>query len=107
MVERTYIEVLESVNRYLLRVNEKFPIEKAFLFGSYADGTANKDSDIDVAIISSFFSGNSFYDSVEAGALTWGIDTRIEAVTFRPENFNNQNLLASAIMAKGIELKIN
>jgi uncharacterized protein len=107
MVNKPNIEILESVNRYLRRVNESFPIAKAFLFGSYAKGTANKDSDIDVAIISNSFSGNSYYDNVETGALTWGIDTRIEVVTFKPENFNDQNLLASEIMTNGIELKIN
>jgi Predicted nucleotidyltransferases len=51
MVNKPNIEILESVNRYLQRVNETFPIAEAFIFGSYANGTANKDSDIDIAIV--------------------------------------------------------
>jgi predicted nucleotidyltransferase len=107
MVNNKNKQIMDSINRYLRRVNNSFPIEKAYMFGSYANGTAHKESDIDIAIISSSFSGNSFHDSVKAGALTWGIDTRIEVVTFRPEDFNNQNLLASEIISNGIELKLS
>ena len=64
------IEITETVNRYLMRVKEKFHIEKAFIFGFYANGTASKDSDIDIALISSAFSGNRFWDNVQAGELT-------------------------------------
>lgn len=107
MADSSDIKIIETVNRYLLRAKEKFNIERAFIFGSYATGTANKDSDIDIALISSAFSGNRFYDNVEAGELTWGIDTRIEPITFRPEDFNMQNVLASEIIKTGIELKVS
>ncbi|MEI7811475.1 MAG: nucleotidyltransferase domain-containing protein [Ignavibacteria bacterium] len=106
MADIPNIEIIETVTRYLLRVNEKFNIEKAYIFGSYAKGTANTESDIDIALISSAFSGNSFYDNVEAGILTWGIDARIEPVAFRPEDFNMQSILASEIIKTGVELKI-
>lgn len=107
MADIANIEVAETVYRYLLRVKEKFDIERAYIFGSYANGTASKDSDIDIALISSSFSGNRFIDNVHAGELTWGIDTRIEPVTFRPEDFTSQNMLASEILRSGIELKMS
>ena len=37
-------------------------VKKAILFGSYARGIADEDSDIDVAIISDSLSGNRFDD---------------------------------------------
>jgi len=37
-------------------------VKKAILFGSYAKGSADEDSDIDVAIISDSLSGNRFDD---------------------------------------------
>ena len=56
------------------------------MFGSYAKGTENEDSDIDIAIISSDFS-----DIIEDGAkligLTWKIDTRIEPHPITTEDF--------------------
>ncbi len=51
MVEK-YTQVLEKVRDYLRRVNEKYPIEKAILFGSYATGRSHEASDIDLAIFS-------------------------------------------------------
>ena len=98
-------EVEKSISKYLKVVHEKFPLEKAYLFGSFANGTADVDSDIDVALVSSSFSGNNFTDNVEAGVLTWGINTKIEAVAFRPEEFNEDNLLAAEILLSGKEFK--
>ncbi len=99
-------EIEKSVYKYLKRIKKQIKIEKAYLFGSYANGNPNEDSDIDIAIISSSFSGNRFKDNVDIGELVWGIDSRIEPIAFRPEDFNNDNLLAAEIMANGVELVI-
>jgi uncharacterized protein len=97
-------QIDQSIIRYLKAVNEKFALEKAYLFGSYARGTANEDSDIDIALVSPSFSGDSFADNVEVRVLTWGINTKIEAVAFRPEEFNEDNLLVSEILTNGKQL---
>ncbi len=95
-----------SITEFIKAVNNKYLLERAYIFGSYASGTANEDSDIDIALVSGAFSGNSFTDNVEVGILTWGINTKIEAVAFRPEDFNEDNLLASEILVNGKELEI-
>ena len=107
MVNIQNLEIINSVNRYLQLVKEKLHVEKAYLFGSYSRGVNAIESDIDIALISSFFSGNRFIDNVEAGVLTWGIDTRIEPITFRPEEFTSENIMAAEIISTGIELIIN
>ena len=43
--------VIEKLNEYVNLVREHFPVQKVFLFGSYAKGTAREYSDIDVAVI--------------------------------------------------------
>jgi hypothetical protein len=48
----TVHEIKESVNDIIA----KYPIKKISLFGSYADGTANENSDIDLLI--EFLSSN-------------------------------------------------
>lgn len=106
MADITDIEIFESINNYLLKVSEYFKIEKAYLFGSFAAGKADKESDIDLAIISSSFSGNSFTDNVELGKLTWGIDTRIEPIGFTPKDFEEM-IFAREIKKNGIEIPIN
>jgi predicted nucleotidyltransferase len=54
------------------------PIEAVYLFGSYAKGTANKDSDIDVALVVNHFKGDYFDVIPPIWLLREGIDFRIE-----------------------------
>ena len=44
-------DLLEKLNKFLEKVKEEYPIELAYLFGSFATGTYNKESDIDIAIM--------------------------------------------------------
>ncbi len=45
-------QVIKKVKDYLRRVNEKYPVDKAVLFGSYAAGRTHGASDIDLAVFS-------------------------------------------------------
>jgi predicted nucleotidyltransferase len=47
--------IAKLVQAYLLEVRKDIPIEKVILFGSFAKGKADKESDIDLFIVSSFF----------------------------------------------------
>lgn len=80
--------IMESIKRYIERISEHYQVEAIILFGSYAKGTENEDSDIDIAIISS-----DFKDIIEDGAnligLTWKIDTRIEPHPITTEDYEN------------------
>jgi hypothetical protein len=45
--------MMTSVNEIRAAVRDaafKYPVKKVFLFGSYADGTATEDSDIDLVV---------------------------------------------------------
>lgn len=42
---------LEKLDEFLDKINEQYPIEFAYLFGSFATVTYNKESDIDIAIM--------------------------------------------------------
>ena len=75
MVEKSINStIMESIQKYIEKISEHYKIEAIILFGSYAKGTENEDSDIDIAIISSDFS-----DIIEDGAkligLTWKMGT--------------------------------
>ena len=87
MVERTINkDVLDSINKFIEEIKKKYNVTTIILFGSYAKGTENEYSDIDIAIISSDFS-----DIIEDGAkligLTWKIDTRIEPHLITTEDY--------------------
>ena len=43
--------IREKVLRFYQAAKQLFPIKKMLLYGSYANGTATEDSDIDVAVV--------------------------------------------------------
>ena len=89
MVERVISrEIMESIEKYIERISQYYKIEAIILFGSYAKGTENKDSDIDIAVISSDFK-NIIQDGADLIGYTWKIDTRIEPHPIRTEDYEN------------------
>ena len=89
---------------FLYKISEYYKIEAIILFGSYAKGTENEDSDIDIAIISSYFS-----DIIEDGArligLTWKIDTRIEPHPITTEDYEKvTNPFVKEVVDTGIKV---
>jgi predicted nucleotidyltransferase len=76
------------------------------LYGSYARGAAKDWSDIDLAIISPDFIGDMFEERLELMRLAVSMDERIEPHPFRPEEFNDNQPLASEIRRTGIAIDI-
>jgi len=74
-------DIIKKVNVYQELVRQSdfpMPIEAVYLFGSYAKGTANKDSDIDVAFVVNHFEGDYFKVIPPIWFLRESIDFRIE-----------------------------
>ena len=100
-------EIMGLIRRYLdLLRHEGIAIEKAYLYGSHAKGGAHPHSDIDIALISSSFSDNRFKEGCRMAYLAVKVDSRIEPITFRPEDFREEHPLAYEIMKWGIEIPI-
>ena len=89
---------LEDVVRAILAVCEPAAV---ILFGSYARGNFNEDSDIDLAIVLNNLS-NSFTMQIQLMKLTRKFDTRIEPHPFDAADFNSSNPFAKEILSKGI-----
>lgn len=77
---------MESINKYIDKISNYYKIEAIILFGSYAKGTQNEDSDIDIAIISSDFK-DVFDNMADLIGYTWKIDTRIEPHPISKEDY--------------------
>jgi uncharacterized protein len=104
MVEN-FDTLAKKITDYILVMKDKnINIEKAYLFGSYAKGLANDNSDIDIALISKDFVGNRFDDRMTIAPLRWNIDLRIEPIPFRPEDFTGYDPLVNEIIKNGIEI---
>jgi uncharacterized protein len=76
---------------FVERLKGSIQISAAYLFGSYAKGNANPDSDIDVLILSPDFSDDRFENLVLLMKARRGIDLRIEPHPLREEDFNENH----------------
>ena len=92
------------ITSFLDEIQKKYRIDNAYLYGSFAKGTSNKWSDIDIAIISSDFSDDLFEDRLSLMRLASTIDDRIEPRPFKKEFFNRNDPLADEIQKNGIRL---
>ncbi len=97
-------EIIEAIKKYVEKISNYYKIEAIILFGSYAKGTENENSDIDIAIISS-----DFKDIIEDGAsligYTWKIDTRIEPHPITTDDYENiANPFVKEVIETGIKV---
>ena len=95
---------LKVVKKFITFLKEnKFNIQKAYIFGSYAKGSFHEDSDIDLAIIMSNLP-DTFDMQVELMKLRRKFDTRIEPHPFDETDFNTSNPFANEILRTGIQI---
>jgi predicted nucleotidyltransferase len=84
-------KVIQQVQEYkkILQA-DKLPMQDVYVFGSYAKGTARKDSDIDVAVISSKFKSRWEAMGYLYGKLPYGLGWSIEPMGFNPKDFQDK-----------------
>ncbi len=86
----------------LLRNND-IEFDHAYLFGSYAKGNFDADSDVDLAIAMSNLQ-NSFLMQMELMKWSARFDSRIEPYPFSSEDFDDPNPFIKEILVTGIQL---
>ncbi len=95
-------EVINKVKEYRLLLKNHFPLEKVYLFGSYAKDTNRVDSDIDVAIVVGHIDGDYFSIHPLLWKLRRQVDDRIEPILIEMDNDSSDFL--SEIQKYGIEI---
>ncbi len=73
-------DVVEKVKKYADVVRKDMPVKMIILYGSYARGSENVSSDIDVAVVVDNIENDYLEQSARLFHLVRGIDTRIEPV---------------------------
>ena len=99
-------DALDIAIKYANAVKSKYDFVRMILFGSYAKGTYNEDSDIDIAVILKDYN-NLIYTQLELMRLRRKIDSRIEPHPFREKDFNVSNPIVNKIMKSGQDIEIN
>lgn len=81
-------------------------VSEASVFGSWAKGTADADSDIDVCVVSPGFGKDSIEEMVQLRKIALKVDSRIEPVPFSPKDLNDPyGTLASEIRKYSLPLE--
>ncbi len=98
-------KILENIKKYISELEKNhYPIEIAILYGSYANGTYNEWSDIDVALVSEAFEGNRFLDKDKIRKFKMKIEPGISPLPYRPEDFDESDLFVKEIIRTGIRI---
>ena len=105
MAKRTIdVDILDSINRYANELKQHYNITAIILFGSYAKGTNNENSDIDIAIVSEDF--EDIYDVMAIlMGMTWDIDARIEPHPIKKKDYDEiSDYFVKEIIETGIKV---
>ena len=95
----------ESIIKYIEEVSKYYEIEAIIVFGSYAKGTNNEDSDIDIALIFKNLKNDVIDEELNLMRLRRKIDTRIEPHIIKFEDYKEvSNPFVREIIETGIKV---
>jgi len=97
---------LKIINNYIKKIPKKYGLLSAYLFGSYAKGNFNEESDIDIALIIKNLE-DDFQTQVELMKIRRDIDIRIEPHPIKEKDFNINNPLYNEIQKYGLKIIIS
>jgi predicted nucleotidyltransferase len=99
-------DALSIAQKYAVVLKENYSYIRIILFGSYAKGNYNDDSDIDIAVVFKDYS-NLIDRQLELMRLRRKIDSRIEPHPFRESEFELSNPIVNEIIKYGQEIEIS
>lgn len=97
------VNIIYIIKEYIKEISKYYNIHEVYLFGSYAKGTNNDDSDIDVAVVINS-EENTFDLLVELMTYTQNIDLRIEPHPIKLKDFEEGNPFVKEIIDTGIKV---
>jgi predicted nucleotidyltransferase len=83
---------------------ENISVERAILFGSYAQGTNTPWSDIDLALFSSAFEGDRFKDRNKIRRIKLQISSSLEPIPFPSDQYFAADPFVEQIKKTGISV---
>lgn len=94
--------IYKTIEKYIEELKKKnIDIKGAYLFGSYAKGNASEWSDIDLAVITNKFIGDSMDFRFLLMKVARDIDFNIEPHPYLAEDFNTDNPFVAEIIRTG------
>lgn len=98
-------KVIESVKLFLTKISSEIPVKKAVLFGSFAKGTFDEDSDVDLAIFSDYFEKTSRVEGTTYLLIqAQEFDLDLEPVAFTEKEYEERLGIVEEILRTGIDV---
>ena len=97
-------QVTSIVMQYATSLKKFINLHSLYLYGSYASGNFNIDSDIDIAVVADGFTGDVVEDTFMLMKIRRGIDKRIEPHPFSIHEFTEDNPIAREIISTGVKI---
>lgn len=94
--------IYKTIEKYVDELRKRnIDVVEAYLFGSHAKGKATEWSDIDVALLTKSFIGDSFDFKFLLMKIAREIDYNIEPHPYLVDEFNEENPRAAEVMRTG------
>ncbi|MCF8261787.1 MAG: nucleotidyltransferase domain-containing protein [Melioribacteraceae bacterium] len=95
------------IEKFINRISKDYTIDAAYLFGSYANGTAKEYSDIDLAIVSNMFEGSRFFDRQKLAKYVLETSVDLEIHPYKTEEFTEDDPFVKEIIKTGRKINFN
>ena len=108
MDKYTNERVKNILNKYLKKINKKFKIEKAILFGSRARNDWLLNSDVDLILVSKDFENIEFRKRMAEVIGEWNEYIDLEVICYTPKEFEilkKRIGIVQQAVKEGIEIK--
>ena len=97
----------KELKEFIMELSKKIKVERVILFGSRADNSADKESDVDLIVVSSDFEGVNYFDRAKELYESWKIDLPVDFICYTPKEFNilkRRISIVSQAIKKGVVL---
>ncbi|MGE5483395.1 MAG: nucleotidyltransferase domain-containing protein [Ignavibacteriales bacterium] len=102
--QQTQNLICEIAGKYAEVLRSKIRLSRLYVYGSYATGEHDADSDIDIAVVADGLTGDVIEDTFTLMKLRREVDMRIEPHPFLTSEFTEKNPLAREVMRAGIRI---
>ncbi len=103
MGQKAVLDTIKEFKRALEAIN--IHVDQLILFGSHAEGSARKDSDIDLVVISSSFSDMSYWERINIlSEAIYEVFEPIEASAFTPDEWKSKKSLITDYAKNGLSV---
>ncbi|MFQ6082621.1 MAG: nucleotidyltransferase domain-containing protein [Candidatus Aminicenantia bacterium] len=83
-------KVIKIINKYIRIISKDISVERVILFGSYVRGDYDRESDIDLAVISPDFSKKDYLENIQyLYRIGSDMEEIIEALPYTSEEYEN------------------